>query len=100
MSSRNGRPLFLIENDLTGRRVASHSYQRPVITGLVLLQAPDFFGQGNLCHVLSSFLEGFGGYSALIVEARKSRCGENRSYLTQEVALPQTFFRFSSRSQR
>ncbi len=84
VSSRNGWPLFLIENDLAGRRIASHSYQRPVISGLVLSPALDFFGEGNLCHVLSSFLEGFRGYSAVMVEARKSRCGETRRYLTQE----------------
>ena len=55
MSSRDGGPLFLIKNDLTGRRIAPHSYQRPVVTGLVLLLTLDFFGEGDLCHVVSIF---------------------------------------------
>src|SRR6267143_5672639 len=57
MSSRNGWPLLLIENYLTSRRVAAHSDQRPVITGFVLLSALGFFGEGNLCHGLCSFLK-------------------------------------------
>src|SRR5882724_5622604 len=90
MSSRNGWPLFLIENDLAGRRVAAHSDQRPVITGFVLLSALGFFGEGNLCHVLCSFLKALAGWAAITVDAR-SRCGESSRYITQEGPLSQTF---------
>ena len=51
MLPRNRGPLFLVKNDLTGRRIAAYSYHLLVISGLVLFLSPEFFGEGDLCHV-------------------------------------------------
>ena len=48
---RNGRPLLLVVNNLTGRRITTHTYHRALIGGLSLQATLDFFGEGDLRQV-------------------------------------------------
>jgi hypothetical protein len=49
--SGHRRPLLLVIYNLTGRRITTHTYNRPLIGGLSLQATLDFFGEGDLGQV-------------------------------------------------